>query len=175
MALDRQVQRRVSRMQVPQPGRPVGQPPDRHCPEHRLQRARVAGLNPPAPGPLIADHLINALLAEGPQRQMVSQQPAQQLPPVPVKTLLQLGMREPGGVGSVQKAHQRRELLTAGREPGRVHRIAARADTSVLTPGCSIAARLPAGQDFAARGVKFATTGVEIGGHVGHLRGRRWT
>jgi len=25
------------------------------------------------------------------------------------------------------------------------------------------------------RGVKFAATGVEIGGHVGHLRGRRWT
>ena len=30
------------------------------------------------------------------------------------------------------------------------------------------------GQEFIARGVKFATTGVEIGGHVGHLRGRRW-
>ena len=70
MALDRQVQRRVSRMQIPQPGRPLGQTPDRHGSEHRLQRARVTGLDPRTLDPLIPDHVLQALFADGPQRQM---------------------------------------------------------------------------------------------------------
>ena len=73
----------------------------------------MTGLDPPAPGPLIAEDTPEALLAEGPQRQMIIQQPAQQLPPVAVKTLLQLGMRQPRGIGSIQKAQQRLELFTA--------------------------------------------------------------
>jgi hypothetical protein len=57
---------------------------------------------PDAPHPLIADHLIEALLARCPQRQMIIEQPAQQLPPVAVKTLLKLRVREPGRVRPVR-------------------------------------------------------------------------
>ncbi len=157
MTLDRQIQDRVSRVQIPEPRCPVRQPLDTHGPEHRLQRARVTGLNPRTPDPLIADDLLEALLADCPQRQMISQQPAQQLPPVPVKTLLKLRVRQPSRIRPVQETDQRLELLLAARERS-----------------CTIAANRPLGQEFIARGVKFATAGVEIGDHVGHLRGRRW-
>jgi hypothetical protein len=175
VTLDRQIQRRVGRMPIPDAGRPVRQPLHGHGPEHRLQRPAVTGLDPAARHPLITDDLIQALLADRPQREMVIQQPAQQLPPVAREMLLKLGVRAPGGVRPVQEAQQQPELLTARRKPSRRGRIAARAAAPKLTSGCTIATRLRGRQEFTARGVRFATTGVEIGGHVGHLRGRRWT
>ena len=144
-------------MQVPDPGRPVRQPLDPHRAEHRLQRADVTGLEPGANHALIAGHPLQALLSRGPQRQMIINQPTQQLPAVYLKPLLKLRMRQPGSVCRVQEADQRLKLLPAAGK-GR----------------CTIAASPPGGQEFIARGVKFAATGVEIGGHVGHLRGRRW-
>ena len=87
---------------------------------------------------------------------MMSHRPAQQLPPVPVKTLLKLRVRQPSLIRAVQDTDQRLELLLAARERS-----------------CTIAAKRRLGLEFIARAVKFATTGVEIGGHVGHLRGRR--
>jgi hypothetical protein len=86
------------------------------------------------------------------------QQPPQQLPPVAVKPLLKFSVREPGRVRPVQEADQRFEPLPAAGKGS-----------------CTITANPPGGQEFIHRGVKFATTGVEIGAHVGHLRGRRWT
>jgi hypothetical protein len=162
-------------MQVPQPRRPVRQPLHRHRAEHRLQNAGVTGLDPSARHPLVADHLRQAPLADLTQRQMIIEQPPQQLPPVPVKTILELGVREPRGVGPVQKAQQRLELLTARTEPSRHSPTAQRAAAAATPSRCTIATKLHGRQDFIPRGVKFATTGVEIGGHVGHLRGRRWT
>src|SRR6516165_1237118 len=106
---------------------------------------------------------------------MVIKQAAQQLPSLAVKTVLKLGMREPGGVCPVKEADQQLELLPAGGKGSAAGRIARRAAAAALDWDRIFAVSLPSRQDFIARGVKFATTGVEIGGHVGHLRGRRWT
>ena len=106
---------------------------------------------------------------------MIIKQPAQKLPTVAVKTLLKLGVREPRGVGAVEKTHQRLELLTTGNKPGPSSTITRRATGGARSWRCSIATNPPVRQEFITRRVKFATTGVEIGGHVGHLRGRRCT
>jgi hypothetical protein len=174
VALDRQIQRRVGGMQVPHPGRPVRPPPHAYGPEHRLQRAPVTILHAAADHSLIASDLLKPRLAQGAQRQMIIEQAAQQLPPVNIKMLLKLGMRQAGGVGPIKEADQRLELLPAG-DKGTAGRLARRAAAAAPARGfgCSLAVSLPGGQDFTARGVKFATTGVEIGDHAGHLRGRR--
>ena len=86
--------------------------------------------------------------------------PKSQLPSVAVKTILQLGMRQSGGIAPVQETHQRLELLTAPRKPASYH---LRCTSRITTRGR---------QEFTVPRVKFATTGVEIGGHAGHLRGR---
>ena len=111
-------------MEIPYPGRPVRQPPDAHGPEHCLQGTLVPGLDPHAPHPLIADHLIQALLARCPQREVIIQKPPQKLPAVTVKTLLELGVREPGSVRAVQETDQRLKLRVARAEPGRSNRLA---------------------------------------------------
>ena len=113
MALHRQIQRRVGGMEVPDPRRPICHPFHRHRPEHRLHGPSVPTLDPTARHALIADDLLKALLAHRPQRQMIIQQPAQQLPALTVKTLFQFGMREPSSVCPIQKAHQRLKLLSA--------------------------------------------------------------
>ena len=106
---------------------------------------------------------------------MIIEQAAQQLPPVSVKMLFKLGVREPGRVRPIKEADQRLELLPARGKRRATSRIAGQAAGAVPGSGCSFAVGPPGRQDFSARGVKFATTGVEIGGHAGHLRGRRWT
>ena len=68
VTLDRQIQRRVGRVQIPDPRRPVGQPLHAHGPEHRLKRSHVTWLDPRAHLSLIAGDLLQALLAQGPQR-----------------------------------------------------------------------------------------------------------
>jgi len=158
-------------MEVPHPRRPVGQPFHAHGPEHRLKRPHVTWLDPRARRSLIADDLLKALLAQRPQRQMIIKQAAQQLPPLNIKTLLKLRVREPGSVRPIKEADQRLKQLPAGGKPG----TASRAARAATTTTCILAVSLPGRQDFIARGVKFAATGVEIGGHAGHLRGRRWT
>src|ERR1039458_173144 len=159
-------------MQVPKSRRPVRQRLHAHCPEHALKRPGVPGLNAPASDSFIAGHLLEALLADRPQREMIIKQPAQQLPPVAVKTLLELGVRETRGAGSVQKANQSLKLLTTTTKP--------RHPSSITQPAaagscCIVATNLPVRQEFITRRVKFPTTGVDIGGHVGHLHGRRCT
>src|ERR1035438_3033549 len=106
---------------------------------------------------------------------MVIKQTAQQLAPVAVDALLKLAMSQASGVRPVQKANQRLKLLTARTKPSLPSRIAQLGGAVALTFSRTITTSLPAGKDFIARGVKFATTGVEIGGHVGHLRGLRRT
>jgi hypothetical protein len=99
---------------------------------------------------------------------MIIQQAPQQLAPVAVKTLLKLAMRQASSVAPVQETNQQTELLTATGKPRR--RPIARPATAVRpTDNCTIPSSLPAGKDFLARGVKFTSRGVEIGGHAGHL------
>ena len=132
-------------------------------------------LDPAAEHPLIASDLLKARLAHGPQRQMIIKQAAQQLPPVNIEMLLKLGVREPASVHPIKKADQRLKLPPACGKRILASRLARQATAGAPTGGCIFAVSLPARQDFIARGVKFATTGVEIGGHAGHLRGRRCT
>ena len=66
MALHGQVERCVGGMEVPHPGRPVGQPLDRHRAKHGLKRADMTALNPATGNPLIADDLLEALLSHRP-------------------------------------------------------------------------------------------------------------
>jgi hypothetical protein len=99
---------------------------------------------------------------------MIIKQAPQQLAPVAVKALLKLAMRQTSSVAPVQKAHQRLKLLTASGKPSR--RAITRPATAVkLTDDCTITTSLHAGEDFIARRVTFTSTGVEIGGHAGHL------
>ena len=103
---------------------------------------------------------------------MIIKQPPHELPTVAVKTLLKLRMRQASRVRPVQKANQRLELLTARSKPSPSSAPTRRADADARSSRCSIATTPLAGQDFITRRVMFATTGVEIGGHAGHLRGR---
>jgi hypothetical protein len=73
----------------------------------------VTLLHPRAHLSLIASHLLKALLAHRAQRQMIIEQTAQQLPPVNIKMLLKLGMRQAGGIRPIKKADQRLEPLPA--------------------------------------------------------------
>ena len=97
---------------------------------------------------------------------MVIKQPAQKLPPVTVQTLLKPGVIKTSGVGPVQEANQRLELLTARSEPNRHSRLAALAAGVAVRCDCTITTTAPERQDFTHRRVKFNSTGVEIGGHV---------
>ena len=74
-----QVEQAVGRVQVLRAVLAVGPPLDRHLAKDALKLALVALLGPPARHPLHVDHLLKALLAHRPQRQMIGQQAAQQL------------------------------------------------------------------------------------------------
>ena len=135
----------------------------------------MSRLDPAADRPLITSDLLKARLAQRPQRQMIIEQAAQQLPPANIKMLLELRMRQAGSVRPIQEADQRRKPLPAGGKRSTASRPAGRAAVAAPAPGCIFAISLPGGRSSPPRGVKFATTGVEIGGHAGHLRGRRST
>ena len=157
-------------MQVSHAASPVRQPLDCDGAEHRLERAPVTFLHAAADDPLIAGDLPTARLAQGAQRQMIIKQAAQQFPPVNIQMLLKLGVRQAGGVRPIQETDQRLKLPPAGGKRIPAGQLA-RQVVAASRCGCTFAVSLPAWQDFIARAVKFATTGVEIGGHVGHLRG----
>ena len=75
----REVQLRVSRIQVLAAGRPVGQPRDLHLAQHGMQVTLVPTLDT-APGPAVtADHPIEALLARSAEIELVLQHLAGQL------------------------------------------------------------------------------------------------
>ena len=63
----------------------------------------MTGLDPSADHALLADHLLQAPLSRCAQRQVIIQQPAQQLPPVYFKPLLELRVRERSGICPVQE------------------------------------------------------------------------
>jgi hypothetical protein len=115
---------------------------------------------------IVPDNLRKALLADRAQREVVIKQPAQKLPPVTVKTLLQASVIQTSRVGPVHETDQRLELLTAGSEPSRRSRLAALAASVAVLSDRTITTTAPERQDFAHRRVKFTSTGVEIGGHV---------
>ena len=106
---------------------------------------------------------------------MIIKQATQQLPPLNIKMLLKLGMGQAGRICPVQEADQRLKPLLAGDKRRATSRTVRGAAAAAPSTGCIFAVSLPGRQDLSARGVKFATTGVEIGGHAGHLRGRRST
>ncbi len=165
VALNRQVQRRVSRMQILASARAVRHPRDRHLPEHRPQHTPMISFDPTTGHLVFTDNLGKALLTDGAQREMVIKQPAQKLPPVTVKTLLKPGVIKTSRVGPVHETDQRLELLTTRREP--VHRrVAALAASVADLSERTTTTTAPERQDFAHRRVKFNSTGVEIGGHV---------
>ena len=95
VTLHGQIQRRVSGMKVAHPGRPIRQPLNAEGPEHRLKGTNMTCLDPTADHPLFASDILTAVLADRPQRQMVIQQPAQQIAAIAIKVLLKLGVREP--------------------------------------------------------------------------------
>src|ERR1039458_5421538 len=166
--LDRQIERSVGGMQIAQSRRPVGQTQDRHLTEHRCQPPLVALLHTRTRDLLVADNQFQGLLTNRAQGEMIIQQAPQQLAPVAVKALLKLAMRQTSSVAPVQETHQRRELLTASATPSR--RAITRPATAVnLTDDCTITTSFPGGEDFIARRVTFTSTGVEVGGHAGHL------
>src|ERR1039458_8841680 len=166
--LDRQIERSVGGMQIAQSRRPVGQTQDRHLTEHRCQPPLVALLHTRTRDLLVADNQFQGLLTNRAQGEMIIQQAPQQLAPVAVKALLKLAMRQTSSVAPVQETHQRRELLTASAKPSR--RAITRPATAVnLTDDCTITTSFPGGEDFIARRVTFTSTGVEVGGHAGHL------
>jgi hypothetical protein len=165
VTLNRQVQRRISRMQVAVSERPVGHPGDRHLPEHRPQHAAMIVFNPTAGHLIVTDHRLQTLLTDRAEREMVIKQPAQQLPAVTVKALLQPRVIHASRIGPVHEADQRLELLTASSEPTH-HRLAALTAGVAIPSDCTITTTAPERQDFTHRRVKFNSTGVEIGGHV---------
>lgn len=125
----------------------------------------MISFDPTAGHLIVPDNLRQALLADRAEREVVIKQPAQKLPPVTVKTLLQASVIQASSVGPVHETDQRLELLTARSEPIRRPLAALAAGVAVLSD-CTITTTAPERQDFAHRRVKFPRTGVEIGGHV---------
>ena len=64
VTLNRQVQRRISRMQVAVSGRAVRHPRDRHLPEHRPQHTPMIVFDPTAGHLVITDNQLQALLTD---------------------------------------------------------------------------------------------------------------
>jgi hypothetical protein len=124
---------------------------------------------------VITDNVLKALLTDRAKRQVIIEQPAQQLPPVTVDAVLQSGVIQASSVGPVQETDQRLKPLAAIRKPGHHSQLAQRAGGVVVISDRTITTTAPERQDFTTPRVKFNNTGVEIGGHVGHLRGRRRT
>jgi hypothetical protein len=108
---DRQVERRVGRVQVGMPLAPVGQPFDLDLPEHGAKCPPVAGLHPTARHLADIEHLLEAWFVTGSQLEMVLQQPTQQLTPAQVELLLQLAVGEPTRRVAVEPAHQHLEAF----------------------------------------------------------------
>ena len=100
---------------------------------------------------LIAGDLLTARLAQGAQRQMIIKQAAQQFPPVDVKMLLKLGVRQAGGVRPIQETDQRLKSPPAGGKRIPARRLARRV-VAASRCGCIFAVSLPGGQDFIAQG-----------------------
>jgi len=76
----RQAQRRIRRVHVRRPRRPVRHPGHGDLPEHRRQRPGVTGLRAGPGHAVSAGHLLLALLAGRPQVQVILVHPPQQLP-----------------------------------------------------------------------------------------------
>ena len=64
VTLNRQVQRRVSWMQIVASERPVRHPRGRHLPEHRFQHASMIVLDPTAGHLVVTDNRLEALLTD---------------------------------------------------------------------------------------------------------------
>ncbi len=115
MALGGQVEGGVGGVEVGLAPAPVGEAGDGHLPEHGGEHAGMSGLHR---GPVHAvgvDHGAQALLAAGPQVQVVLVEQAHQLPALAGHPILQLGVAEGGRPVAVEEADH---LLEAGPAAG---------------------------------------------------------
>jgi len=104
--LDRQVQRRVRRVQVDPSSGPVGDPRHAHLTEPGGQPSPVSTLGPATPVSLDVDHIGQALLPHRPKIETVLQQLPQQRQPIGVQPFFQLSMGHPGRLATGQPRHQ---------------------------------------------------------------------
>jgi hypothetical protein len=108
--------------------------------------------------------MLNRLLAHSAQIEMILIHLAEQLTRVTPQSRLQLAMLKTGSLRAVSPHELLIKQLTRA-----LKRIGGPARNRA-----GIAARVrPIGQDFTTQRVISARKGVEIGGHRGHLRGRR--
>ncbi len=115
MALLGQVEGAVGRVQVGVTGTPVGVAGDGHLTEDRHQRPGVTWLHR---GPVHAvgvEHPVQALLALGPQVQVVLVEQAEKLPALGGESIFQLGVAEPTRAVAVEEPDH---LLETGPAPG---------------------------------------------------------
>ena len=77
---------------------------------------------------------------------MIIEQAAQQLPPMNVKMLLKLGVREPGRVRPIKEADQRLKPLPAGGKRRTASRTVRRATTAAPAAAASSLSARPAGR-----------------------------
>lgn len=109
VALVREVQRRVRRVQVLPPPTPVGQAHDRDLTEDGGERPGVPFLDGGAWRPFGVDYLLEATLGRRPQVQVALEKPAQQLTAVDIDATLELAVGERGRLGAFQESHERLE------------------------------------------------------------------
>ena len=175
VTLDRQVQRRVGGMQVRRLRRPIRQPRDRHRPEHRLQARARDPARPDRGHPLIADTRSRRCSRIARSARWSSSSLRKSSRPSRSRRSSSSACERPAA--SVPSRKQ-----TSDSNCSRLRRNPAASSRSPLAAGVALAAGAAAslptrltGRTSSTGGVKFARTGVEIGGHVGHLRGRRCT
>jgi hypothetical protein len=124
--LDRQVEQCVGGMQVRVSGGAVGQPGDLDLTEDRGQSPAVSGLDPGPRHPGGVDDIgeVEAGFPHRAQVQVVLQQLAQQRAALDVELVLELGVRQLGGLGAVEEAQHGVEPRAAGGEPVGCHAVA---------------------------------------------------
>ncbi len=110
VALGRQVERSVGRVQVGPAATPIGQPGDAHLAEDGGERAGMARLHRGSPGPLGVDDGLQARLTLGAEVQMILEEQAEQLPALGAEAVLQLCVAEGTGPVAVKEGDDVIEL-----------------------------------------------------------------
>lgn len=110
--LGRQVQQRVSRVQVGVPPRTVGRAPHSDLAEHGRQPTLASRLRPLTRHPIGPDHPRGPRFPLRPQVQVILQQLPQQLPAVDLQSCLQLRVGQACRLLATQPGHHRLEAIT---------------------------------------------------------------
>jgi hypothetical protein len=110
--LGRQVQQRISRVQVGVAPRTVGRTPHPDLAEHGRQPTLASRLRPLTRRPIGPNHPRGLRLPLRPKVQMILQQLPQQLPPVDLQSSLQLRVGQARRLLATQPRHHRLEAIT---------------------------------------------------------------